>query len=200
MYSDNTLYQFVPGLVLGFHGTKKDIVKQVVSGEGHLKQSENEYDWLGPGIYFWEYGPQRAYEFALEKAKRDGTNPDEIAVVGAVIDPGHCFNLLEASALAELQGAFEVLQSIHGENLPQNKGGDDLLMRYLDCAVIQMAHELRDFEPPQEPYDTVRGAFWEGDDLYPNAGFKHKNHVQLCVRSIDCIKGYFLPIVQEKIE
>ena len=25
-----------------------------------LQPSENDYDWLGRGIYFWEHGPQRA--------------------------------------------------------------------------------------------------------------------------------------------
>ena len=43
-------------------------------------------------------------------------------------------------------------------------------------------------------YQTVRGAFWEGDELYPNAGFREKSHVQLVARDINCIKGYFRPI------
>ena len=28
--------------------------------------------------------------------------------------------------------------------MPRNEGGDDLLKRYLDCAVIQALHEIRD--------------------------------------------------------
>jgi len=74
-------------------------------------------------------------------------------------------------------------------------------MRYLDCAVIEMVHKLREPgtgalsklhpKPYVKPYDTVRGAFWEGNALYPGAGFKEKNHVQICVRDTDCIKGYF---------
>ena len=43
----------------------------------------------------------------------------------------------------------------------------------------------------QRSYDTVRGAFWEGEELYPNAGFKEKNHVQIVVRNQESIKGYF---------
>jgi len=30
---------------------------------------------------------------------------------------------------------------------------------------------------------------WEN----PGAGFKEKNHIQICVRNRNCIKGYFLP-------
>ena len=65
-----------------------------------------------------------------------------------------------------------------------------------------MAHSMRELSgtgplsqmagvKPLPAYDTVRGAFWEGEPLYPSAGFKRKNHVQLCVRRPDCIKGYF---------
>ena len=43
------------------------------------------------------------------------------------------------------------------------------------------------------PYDSVKGVFWEGQELYPNAGFREKNHIQICVCNPNCIKGYFLP-------
>ena len=43
------------------------------------------------------------------------------------------------------------------------------------------------------PYDSVRGVFWEGHEIYPNAGFSEKNHIQICVCNPNCIKGYFLP-------
>ena len=191
-------YQIMPSLVLGFHGTDKTTAEQVLDGEAELDLSTNDYDWLGHGIYFWEYSPSRAWEFALEKEKRgEIVTP---AVVGAVIAPGVCFNLLESSALAELKTAYDLLCLV--DKLPQNEGGEDLYKRYLDCAVIEMAHELRELSgtgplsqiagvKPLPPYDTVRGAFWEGKNLYPSAGFKQKNHVQLCVRDPACIKGYF---------
>lgn len=43
-------------------------------------------------------------------------------------------------------------------------------------------------------FDTVREVFVEGDELYPIAGFKEKNHIQICVRNLNCIKGYFNPL------
>ena len=43
-------------------------------------------------------------------------------------------------------------------------------------------------------FDSVRCAFWEGEELYPGAGFKEKNHIQICVRNHNCIKGYFRPL------
>jgi hypothetical protein len=35
--------------------------------------------------------------------------------------------------------------------------------------------------------------FFEGTDLYDNAGFKSNNHIQIAVRNPNCIKGYFFP-------
>lgn len=188
----------MPSLVLGFHGTDETIAERVLAGKTQLERSTNDYDWLGHGTYFWEYSPSRAWDFAQEKKKRGEVAAP--AVLGAVIAPGVCFNLLESSALAELKTAFEVLSLV--DELPQNEGGEDLYKRYLDCAVIEMAHQLRELSDsaplnlvagvkPLPPYDTVRGAFWEGKELYPSAGFKQKNHVQLCVRNPACIKGYF---------
>ena len=42
-------------------------------------------------------------------------------------------------------------------------------------------------------YHSVRGAFIEGPQLYPDSNFHEKNHIQICVRNPNCIKGYFRP-------
>ena len=43
------------------------------------------------------------------------------------------------------------------------------------------------------PFDTVRSAFQEGEDAYPGATFSSRLHIQVCVRNLNCIKGFFLP-------
>ena len=43
-------------------------------------------------------------------------------------------------------------------------------------------------------FDSVRSAFIEGDELYPGSTFREKNHIQICVRNLACIKGYFWPV------
>jgi hypothetical protein len=176
-------YEFLPSFLLGFHGTDQVTAEKILSGEELLAPSKNSYDWLGHGIYFWEYSPLRALEFAGSKYE----NP---VVIGAVIDPGFCLNLLEASALNRLKGSYELLVK-ESCDLPENVGGVDKLQRHLDCAVIESLHVLRESGEVQRAYDTVRGAFWEGEELYSNAGFKEKNHVQIVVRNLESIKGYF---------
>jgi hypothetical protein len=63
----------------------------------------------------------------------------------------------------------------------------------LDRAVIEAVHGTRD-DNAHPPYDTVRSPFPEGGKLYDGAGFQAKNHIQIAVRNLDCIKGYFRPI------
>ena len=49
--------------------------------------------------------------------------------------------------------------------MPENKkasGSKDLLLRYLDCAVIEIVHYINKYEEEKE-YDTVRGVFTEGE-------------------------------------
>lgn len=197
------MYSIYPSFVLGFHGCDKELAEKIFSGEKRLKPSENKYDWLGNGVYFWEQSPTRALAYAqflkknpLSKSKNKINKP---VVIGAVISLGSCFNLLDSEALLILKQGHKLLLETHeksGFPIPQNKPigeESDLLLRPLDCAVIEGIHEFRK-ETNRRPYDTVRGVFWEGADLYPNAGFKEKNHVQICVRNLNCIKGYFRPL------
>ncbi len=86
------------------------------------------------------------------------------------------------------------------KNTNAKKGGDkDRRARALDCDVIKHLHEIMedsidDGAETKLPYfDTVRGMFTEGDELYEGAAFYHQSHVQVAVRSVDCIRGYFFP-------
>jgi len=200
------IYQRIPGLVLGFHGCDETVGEDLLSSSKtqHLTLSENKYDWLGNGIYFWENDPNRAWEFAYEASKKGHLSRGKIKkpfVVGAVIELGLCLNLMDRKGLAEVSDSFENLEFINDLTdtpMPENSG-EDHGARYLDCAVIQSVHETRlalNKRLPGKylPYETVRAAFPEGDALYPEAGFRAKNHVQIAVRDTARIKGYFRPI------
>lgn len=190
---------YYPSVVYGFHGCDKRIGEKVLSGEIQLKKSNNEYDWLGHGIYFWESNPNRALEYAKliqkypERATEEVKNP---FVIGAIIDLGRCLDLLESESLRILKRGYEILADFikdSGQTLPVNKpiGKEkDLLLRPLDCTVIEFVNKLMK-DTKEGEYDSVRGAFFEGKDLYPNAGFKEKNHIQICIRNHDCIIAYF---------
>lgn len=48
------MYKFKPGLLIGFHGCEEEVRDSIISGASMLNASENDYDWLGKGFYFWE--------------------------------------------------------------------------------------------------------------------------------------------------
>ena len=50
--------------VLGYHGCDMVTGEKVLAGKAHLRSSENDYDWLGSGIYFWENSARRALDWA----------------------------------------------------------------------------------------------------------------------------------------
>ena len=62
-------YNTLPSVILGFHSCDMEVGLKIIKGEDHLRYSENSYDWLGNGIYFWEQNPGRAFEYADEVQK-----------------------------------------------------------------------------------------------------------------------------------
>lgn len=195
------MYSRLPSFVLGFHGCDKKTADQILQGKAQLRPSNNAYDWLGTGIYFWENDPIRALAYAKNLKKHPNRVNSRIsnpAVIGAIIDLGNCLNLLDSKSLNIVKTAHEILSIAareSGQILPVNKPIDkngDLLLRKLDCAVINTIHSVNE-QSGHQPYDSVRGVFWEGAELYPNAGFRESNHIQIAVTNMKCIKGYFLP-------
>jgi hypothetical protein len=184
------------GWVIGYHGCDSDVAEVVLSGKEGLRVSENDYDWLGSGIYFWENDARRAQAWAELVRDHPRFSAEPIrrpAVIGAVIDLGHCLDLLEAEPIRLVRDAYDDLRKIFaeaGSSMPTNSGSPpDSPMRRLDCAVINYLHEYR--KADQQPFDSVRAPFIEGEALYPGAGFNARTHLQLCIRSEAQILGYF---------
>ena len=48
------MYSTRPNLVLGFHGCDKETRNIIFTGSDSIFISDNPYDWLGHGTYFWE--------------------------------------------------------------------------------------------------------------------------------------------------
>lgn len=192
------MYNSKPSFIYGFHGVDKEIAMKILNQEKEFKQSSNKYDWLGNGTYFWENNYPRAKQYALGDSKRKNSKIKTPFVLGAFIDLGNCLDLLDQQHLDFLKFAYNDLEATlekEGKILPQNspfgKNDFDFKKRELDCAVIRWAHELA--KEQGIFFDTVRAAFWEGEELYPNAGFKSQNHIQIAVINPNCIKGIFLP-------
>src|SRR6266705_4443393 len=136
--------------VVGYHGCDAALATAVLDGKARLNRSANAYDWLGNGIYFWEHGPQRAYEWAIEQARLSGAKVNEPAVLGARINLGVCLDLLDTANTRLLSRYyFQFRRSVRDEHIqmPQNRDAPqshrgDKVLRFRDCAVIDFATRI----------------------------------------------------------
>lgn len=177
---------------MGFHGCSGDVAEAVLSGAQNLQASDNDYDWLGSGIYFWLDTAERAMTWAQQRGKK------QPSVIGAIINPGNCLNLSDSSHINSIKASYELLRdaaSKSGMPMPKNSVPDGqglCLLRRLDCAVIQLLHTVRKGDNLAE-FESVVGVFEEGPPIFPGSGMKEKTHVQIAVRNTDNILGYFKP-------
>ncbi len=175
---------------MAYHGCNAGTAQALLSGSEFLV-SENSYDWLGSGIYFWENDPIRAFQWA----QRRWSGVETPSVVGVAVDLGSCLDLTTQQGIQAVKLAYIGLREINkhtGEPLPKNTGPDkDKGYRKLDCAVINHLHRARKEISPESPYQTVRAMFSEGKRAYTGAGFKDRTHVQLCVIDQQQILGVF---------
>ena len=198
------MYVSKPNLIIGFHGCEKEDQNRLLNDIKYFKNSQEDYDWLGHGMYFWDNNPERALLWAMDKMKAGTLN--EPAVIGAAIDLGRCFDLLDSSHIQLLIEGYSlfVKESLElNKPIPQNKNyskskGNDKVLRYLDCAVIEYTQKFLQ-KKGEKPFDSIRAVFVEGDPIYPDAGFHDKSHIQICIINPNCIKGIFLQREVNKI-
>jgi hypothetical protein len=184
------VHRLTTSFVLGYHGCDSDVAEKLIDGAA-FKKSNNDYDWLGPGIYFWEANPLRGLDWASEQAKRKGSAIKRPAVVGAVIDLGRCLDFTTLAGIEFAALAYDSLENVTKAarlELPKNSG--DRIRRNLDCAVVRRLHSILS-DNGEPPVESVRGVFTEGDPIYPGAGFDRKTHIQVAVCNPECIKGVF---------
>lgn len=208
------MYQSRPNLTIGFHGCDETVRNALVINPDVVEKSQALYDWLGNGFYIWENNYQRAYEWALDRqANGKIITP---SVVGVVYQLDYCLDFTDSQYNNLLPPYYDSLKEdlrIAGKTLPKNKDikkdeHHDLVIRELDCAVIEYFHRKiaeqisidiskKGFSELKY-YDTVRGIFTEGGPIFDGAGLQRKNHIQICIRNLNCIKGFFIPRTKAK--
>ncbi|TXD51287.1 hypothetical protein [Polaribacter sp. IC063] len=191
--------------LIGFHGCDEDVRDQLLIKPNQVKISEKPFDWLGHGFYIWENNYDRALKWAKDKQKRGEIKKP--LVIGVVFTLDYCFDLIDSEFIEMLTLYYRLLEKDFlsiGKELPKNKDvkedeHKDLLIRELDCAVIEYLHqrikeEIINVEhTPLKEFDSARGVFTEGGPAFPGAGVQKKSHIQICIRNMSCIKGFFLP-------
>jgi hypothetical protein len=180
--------------VIAYHGCDVAVAERILAGAS-FQRSENNYDWLGAGIYFWEYGIDRAWKFAeFQKQFGKVSTP---AVVGAIVQLGECFDLMDTKYTTELADAYDLFKKVKRaakEPLPKNKGRTpERKLRHRDCAVLNFY--LQALEEKRIAFDTVRCAFVEGRAAFTGSGIRQESHIQIAVRNPACVLGVFRPMM-----
>ena len=168
--------------VLGYHGTSSSMNESILN-EGFLF-SKNIYDWLGDGIYFFQDGPQRAWEWAVEH------RGDNAAVVGAEIRLINCLDLLDTKWTTFLTEVYDnYIKYIKAADLvrPKQTSGahrlDRDVINYAVGVLVQQGIEI----------GCVRAVFIEGQQVFSDSALYGLAHVQIAVRQTDrCISRAWL--------
>jgi hypothetical protein len=171
-------------VVLGYHGCTPAFAEAVLRGELSTEEwqaSQNPFDWLGHGIYFWEYGPERALKWGGG------------GIIGAMIQLGNCLDLTDVYYTTRLRGAYLALQKAarqQGTSLPKNRGK----RRDRDCFVINRF--VSSVAEGSRRIQTARCPFLEGIPAYPGSAIRRESHIQLVVFDKQCLLGVFRPVLQ----
>ena len=193
------MYKPTSRIVYGFHGCDISTKNRILHENGFFRKSNNRYDWLGSGVYFWECDPQRAMEFAesvIANNKQSKGSINTPAVIGAIIDLGNCLDLANRKNVELLAQANKLYLNLVGgeEKAAKNRGAlPNMKGRFRDCVVINLLNTIIDLDDKNSSFDTVRATFMEGEPIYPTSAFYTFTHTQICVRNLNCIKAVFDP-------
>jgi hypothetical protein len=166
-------------VIRGYHGTSAAQAEAIVR-DGFVP-SDNDYDCLGNGVYFFEDGLDQARSWA-ERA-----HPSEPAVVQADVRLEDCMDLKDSLGWVPLlaQAHDEVLRVSReqGLPLPEQTSGE----HRLDRVVIEFTVAALEREGIR--IRSVRGVFAEGPPAFPGSFLSEGSHVQVAVRDTDLISN-----------
>lgn len=186
-------------LVVAYHGCDRATADALVSGAlKELSPSNNPYDWLGPGVYFFQDDWRRALMFAQASADNPGRNftarPITAPyVVGALLKLSSVVDVSTQDGIEAFRVSYEALK-ISGVPLKKNKKSKeddpDVILRGLDRQVFINLHQMLQ-DQDLSPVDAVRGAFPQGQPVAPTSAIFSNSHVQIALRNPACVLGYF---------
>jgi len=184
-----------PRRIVGYHGCSHEFAEGIVSGRippTRWDYSENEYDWLGRGVYFWEDAPGRAWQWAEQRHRQNS------AVVAVELTLGTCVDLGDTEFVPLLRMSYEdIIETYQSseppiplpENEPLPRGNrpvdEDLKLRKLDRLVVD--HLVKLLQERNVSVQTVRAPFEEGSSAFPGGKIRTQSHVQISVLDRSCI-------------
>jgi hypothetical protein len=171
-------------IVHGYHGTSQTKAANILK-HGFLA-SDNDYDWLGTGIYFFQDAPIRAKQWATQQ------HPNDPVVICALIQLENCIDLFDVGWQPSLKNMYNLFIERHrllNQPLPKQSPNSTKAHR-LDCAFLNFVHEF--ILRQGQSIDSIRATFVEGERLFPNSAIFDLAHVQIAIRNPALIQECYL--------
>lgn len=166
--------------VFGYHGTSTEKANTILS-EG-FRVSDNDYDWLGECVYFFQDAPYRAMQWATQQ------HPQNPAVIRAVIQLDNCIDLLDIKWFPPLKIVYNSFREGYQRfERPLPKQNPTLSKAHrLDCAFFNYATEL--LRSQRQEMEAIRAVFVEGENMFPSSAIFDLAHIQIAVKNTALIK------------
>ncbi len=107
--------------VIGYHGCDAEIAAQLLTEPEKFIKSNNEHEWLGHGMYFWENNMKRGLDWAFQKYQKNYIK--QPAVVGALLDLRNCCDFSDQRYLNLVSSYYSDLveeRAMQGRIMPVN--------------------------------------------------------------------------------
>lgn len=182
--------------VVGYHGTLLSSANALAARKFEPGKESRRPRWLGNGLYFFEENAQLAAFYAFQrqiKHQQPGAILKARIRLGSCLDLSHDFGqriARQAHTVLRKEGVIDVEDGPKQKSLEIHKGqvragysGEwkDYGINALDHAVVEramgVAEELHGLR-----FDTVRGIFLDGGELYDTSWFFDFAHIAIAVR------------------
>ncbi len=170
--------------VYAYHGTSQTKAASILQN-GFLA-SDNDYDWLGTGIYFFQDAPMRAKQWATEQ------HPNEPAVICARIHLDNCVDLFDVKWFPILKNIYNLFREQYldtNKPLPKQNPSHSKAHR-LDCAFFNYASQF--LSRQGQIVTSTRAVFVEGECIFPDSAIFDLAHVQIAVKDPAVIRESYL--------
>jgi hypothetical protein len=147
-----------------------------------FRASDNDYDWLGTGVYFFQDAPTRAKHWASAQ------HPNNPAVVRARIELENCIDLLDINWMPPIKSIYHLfIEKYRRANLPlPTQNPSKSKAHRLDCAFFNFASQV--LSSQGKTLASVRSVFVEGESIFPDSAIFDLAHVQIVVKDRSLIK------------
>jgi hypothetical protein len=170
--------------IYGYHGTSQTKAKSILANG--FRMSDNNYDWLGTGIYFFQDAPLRANQWAIQQ------HPTEPAVICARLRLENCIDLFDVGWQPILKAVYNDFVGEYqsdGQPLPAQNPENSKAHR-LDCAFLNYSVDF--LATLGQTVESMRASFVEGDRLFPDSAIFDLAHVQVAIRNPKLIQNLYL--------